>query len=488
MNEKPTPRSRKSISELVAASHSSELKKALSAFNLTTLGIGAIIGAGIFVITGSAAAKHAGPGIVLSFLLSGVACAFAAFCYAEFASMIHVSGSTYTYAYATMGEFVAWLIGWDLILEYLFASATVAVGWSGYLVSFVNRTLGTDAIPAYLTSSPLAYNHGQWIQTGAMVNLPAVFIILFITIILVLGVKESASFNNVIVVLKLAIILVLIGAGVFFVKPENWTPFIPENTGTFGEYGISGILRGAGVIFFAYIGFDSVSTAAQEAKNPKRDMPIGIIASLLICTVLYVAVSLVMTGIVKYDKLNVADPMAVAVDAAGPGLAWLAPFVKIGAIAGLGSVILVLMYGQTRIFFAMAKDGFLPDAFASSHPRFKTPVVATLVTGAATAVLAGFLPIGVLGELVSIGTLFAFVIVCVGILILRKTEPNLDRPVRTPWVPFVPIMGAGMALLQMVALPLDTWIRLFAWMGIGLVLYGLYGHRRARARDRITGS
>ncbi|HEU5171521.1 MAG TPA: amino acid permease [Gemmatimonadales bacterium] len=471
----------------VAADHS--LKRALGPVNLVTLGIGAIIGAGIFVLTGQAAASYAGPAIVVSFVLAGTACTFAGLCYAEFASMIPIAGSAYTYGYATLGELFAWIIGWDLILEYLFAASTVAVGWSGYVVSFL-RDLGIT-IPAAYTSAPYAhatppdagwnvwrlFTEG-WTSTGAIINAPAMFIVGFITILLIIGISESATFNNVVVVIKLTVVLLFIGFGLAYVNRENWVPFIPPEQGP-GKFGWSGMVRGAGVIFFAYIGFDAVSTAAQEAKRPQRDMPIGILGSLAVCTVLYIAVALVLTGIVKYTQLNVPDPIAVGIDAAGPALAWLRPIVKIGAIAGLSSVILVMLLGQPRIFYTMSKDGLLPPIFSRVHPQFKTPWIASLLTGVFAMAFAGLLPIGLLGELVSIGTLLAFAIVCAGVLVLRYTDPDRPRPFRTPLVPLVPAAGILACFYLMWGLPPDTWARLIIWMALGLAIYFLYGRRHS---------
>jgi APA family basic amino acid/polyamine antiporter len=461
----------------VATEGNPGLKKTLTRFNLVSLGIGAIIGTGIFVLTGTAAANQAGPALVLSFIISALGCGFAGLCYAEFCTMIPTSGSAYTYAYATLGEFVAWIIGWDLILEYLFASSTVAVGWSGYMVSFL-YSLGIP-IPEQFSKAPLAFDEAGWHTTGAVFNLPAVFIVVLVSSILVLGIKESARFNNVIVYIKIAVILLFIIFGMGFVDTSNWTPFIPEEQGL-GKFGWSGILAGAGVIFFAYIGFDAVSTAAQEAKNPQKDMPFGILGSLIVCTILYIVVSLILTGIVNYKDLNVPAPIALAIDRTGSSLAWLSPLIKIGAIAGLSSVILVMLMGQPRIFMAMSNDGLLPPVFGKIHPKYQTPYISTIITGSVAALVAAILPINILGELVSIGTLLAFVIVCGGIMVLRKTRPDLPRPFKTPWMPFVPIMGILICFAQMVLLPPDTWIRLFTWMAIGIVVYFAYGRKRSK--------
>jgi APA family basic amino acid/polyamine antiporter len=467
----------KSITSLLAETtdEKNALKRTLSRWNLISLGIGAIIGAGIFVLTGQAAASYAGPAVVISFVVAGIACAFAGLCYAEFASMIPIAGSAYTYAYATLGEFIAWIIGWDLILEYLFGASTVAVGWSGYVVSFF-KDFGIQ-IPASLSSAPVYYDAatGAWSATGAFIHFPAVFIVAVVTTLLVLGIKESANFNNVIVFVKVVVILLFVGFGINYIVSDNLTPFIPKNTGDFGHYGWSGIFRAAGVIFFAYIGFDAVSTAAQEAKNPQKDMPWAILGSLVICTIIYIMVGFVMTGIVPFKNLNDPAPVAVAVNTAGEGMAWLRMPIKIGAIAGLSSVILVMLMGQPRIFFSMSRDGLLPKSFSKVHPRFKTPYITTIVTGGVAAVVSGIFPIGILGELVSIGTLLAFVLVCGGILVLRYKRPELIRPFKTPLFPLVPILGVLSSLGVMATLPRDTWYRLIIWMVIGIVIYFAYG-------------
>jgi Amino acid transporters len=456
------------------------LKRHLTALNLILLGVGCVIGAGIFVITGTASAMYAGPSLALSFILSAIGCAFAGLCYAEFASMIPISGSAYTYAYATMGEFIAWIIGWDLILEYLFGAATVAVGWGGYVNNFLNN-FGVF-LPETISQSPFTIDMNGWHTTGSLVNFPAVFIVLLMTAFLVIGIKESARLNDIIVLIKVAVILLFVGFGISYINVDNWVPFIPENTGEWGHFGWSGILTGAGVIFFAYIGFDAVSTTSQEAVNPKRDLPLGILVSLAICTLLYIAVSLTMTGIVKYSDLNVPAPVALAISRCGSSLSWLRPIVNIGAIAGLTSVVLVLILGQSRVFFTMASDGLLWKCFAKVHPKYKTPYVTTIVTGCVCALIAGIFPIGLLGEMVSIGTLLAFCIVCIGILILRKSEPDVPRSFRTPWVPFVPVMGVVVCLAEMAALPFDTWMRLLGWMVIGFIIYFSYSRKHSKVR------
>jgi APA family basic amino acid/polyamine antiporter len=478
--------------------HDHSLRRALGPLNLTTLGIGAVIGAGIFVLTGQAAAKYAGPAIVFSFILAGIACGLAGLCYAEFSSMIPISGSAYTYSYATLGEFVAWIIGWDLILEYLFAAATVAVGWSGYVVSFL-KDVGLQIPPAF-TAAPYVHTAPPdagwniwrlftegWTSTGAVLNVPAMCIVAVITVLLVIGIKESAAFNNIIVAVKLAVILTFIAVGAAFIHAENWHPFVPPALGP-GQFGWPGVLRGAGVIFFAYIGFDAVSTAAQEAKNPQRDMPIGILASLGICTILYIIVALVLTGIIKYTNLSVPDPIAVAINSLGPKVAWLRPIIKVGALAGLSSVILVMMMGQPRIFYSMSKDGLLPEKFSAVHPKFRTPWLATVLTGFIAVLVSGLFPIGLLGELVSIGTLLAFAIVCAGIFVLRFTHPEIKRPFRTPIFWLVSPLGVGACVFLMCGLPRDTWARLIVWMAIGFVIYFGYGRRHSKVQQEARSS
>ncbi|MGO9022272.1 MAG: amino acid permease [Syntrophobacteraceae bacterium] len=458
------------------------MRRTLGPWNLVTLGIGGIIGAGIFVITGQAAAQYAGPAISISFLISGIACGFAGLCYAELASIIPISGSAYTYAYAAFGELIAWIIGWDLVLEYLFAASTVAVGWSGYVVSFLCE-MGI-VVPSTLAGAPLRNTTVEgWQLTGAILNLPAVLIVLVLTVLLVLGVRGSARFNNAIVLVKVTVITLFICFGVFYIRRDNWTPFIPKNTGIFGQYGFSGILRGAAVVFFAYLGFDAVTTAAQECRNPQKDMSTGVLGSLILCTLLYVLVALVLTGMVKYDLLLVPNPIAFGVNAAGPGLLWLRPLINIGAIAGLSSVILVVLFGQSRILYTMAADGLLPAQLARVHPAYRTPHITTILTGLLGAILAAGFPVSVLCEMVSVGTLFAFVVVCLGVLVLRRTAPDLPRPFKVPGGPIVPILGASVSLLQMVFLPMVTLLRLVIWMVIGLGIYFGVRHSATLTND-----
>ncbi len=457
-----------------------ELRRVLGPVQLIAIGIGAIIGAGIFVITGTAAADHAGPGIVLSFVIACVGCAFAGLCYAEFAAMIPESGSAYTYSYAAFGRLVGWMVGWDLCLEYGMAASTVAVGWAGYFRAFLNDQFGI-AIPDAWAAAPINHTtEAGWIATGAIMNLPAVAIVVFLTALLVVGIRTSATFNGAMVVLKVAVILLVIVFGLPYITSDNLTPFVPENTGTFGQFGWSGVLLGAGVIFFAYIGFDGVSVAAQEAKNPQRDLPIGILGSLAICTVLYILMSLTMTGLAHYSTLKVDNPVSVAIAAVGEPLQWLAPLVQIGAIMGLSTVILISLYGQTRIFYSMSRDGFLPDVFSSVHRTFRTPVVSTILIGAVVAVFAGVFPLDVLGDLVSVGTLVAFILVCIGVIVLRYTKPDAKRPFKTPLFPWVPIAGVLVCGAMVYPLLIDLWPRLLGWLAIGLVIYLAYGMRHAK--------
>jgi basic amino acid/polyamine antiporter, APA family len=483
------------------------LCRTLTANNLIALGIGAIIGTGIFVLTGPAAANFAGPGVVYSFIFAAIACVFAGLCYAEFSAMIPVAGSAYTYGYATLGEIFAWIIGWDLVLEYAFGAATVCSGWSGYVLS-----LGQDfglRLPPALAGTPgsifVLYN-GHWEFLGRIAgklkelgidpatlpqkhgvfNLVAFIGIMFATTILVIGIKESANFNSFIVGVKLIVLFIFIGLGGWTLMHHpaliaaNWHPFLPPNTGTFGEYGWSGALRASGVIFFAYIGFDAVSTAAQEAKNPKRDMPMGILGSLAICTVLYILVAMVLTGLVNYKFLNVPDSLAVGIEATG--FRWGSLLVKIGALGGLTSTMIVLLLGQSRVFFSMSKDGLLPAFFSHVHPKFRTPWISSITVGLVVATFASLIPLASLGEMTSIGTLLAFIIVCAGIMVLRKRRPELPRPFRAPWMPFTPIAGIVVSLAMMLGLPWMTWARLFIWLGIGLLIYFFYSRHHSKCQ------
>jgi APA family basic amino acid/polyamine antiporter len=472
---------RKSVNDIIASGEAEGqgLSKSLGPLSITAMGIGAIIGAGIFVLTGTAAAKYAGPGIMLSFVLGGVACAFVGLCYAELAAMLPVCGSSYTYTYATLGELFAWIIGWDLVLEYAMGAATVAVGWSGYASSLL-RTIGVDIPPQFAAAPGTSVTLPDGSSVAGFVNLPAAAIVMAITALLVLGTKESARLNNVMVAIKLTVVLAFIAMGAAYVNSANWSPFVPANDGTFGEFGWSGILRGSSVVFFAFIGFDAVSTCAQEAKLPQRDMPIGILGSLVICTILYIVVAAVLTGLVPYGQLNVPDPIAKGVDVIG--LAWFSVLIKLGALTGLTTVILVLLYGQSRIFYTMSHDGLLPQLFAKVHPRLQTPYLSQLMIGAIVTVVAALTPIDVLGEMVSIGTLFAFILVCGAVIYLRRSDARASRPFRVPGVPWIPVLGIVFCLLLMAGLPLITWLRLLVWLAIGLVIYFSFGRRRSRLR------
>jgi basic amino acid/polyamine antiporter, APA family len=494
----------KPISRIIAEAQETgehTLKKALSALDLTMLGIGAIIGTGIFVLTGQAAGKHAGPAVIISMILAGVVSAFAALCYSEFAASVPISGSAYAYGYGTLGEFVAWIIGWDLILEYAFGAATVAVGWSGYVVSLFRDTLGIN-YPLALSAPPgLEIKDAAGVVIGhGVFNLPAALIAVGVTLLLIRGIKESASFNSIIVLIKVLVVVLFIIAGIGYVAPDNilnqTCPANHPGCSQFFPYGFSGVITGAAVIFFAYIGFDAVSTAAQEAKNPKRDMPIGIMGSLAVCTVLYILVAGIMVGLVDYKLLtNAAAPIAVAIDAAlqkaqgttmGTVLAVFPTIIKVGAVLGLSSTMVVMTMGQPRVFYSMSKDGLLPSWAAKIHPKYQTPHITTAITGTIVAILAGLVPISLLGELVSIGTLFAFVIVGTGIIILRSANPALHRPFKVPLNPYIPIATVVSAAFLMNSLPLDTWIRLIDWMAIGLVVYFGYSYMHSRLAAEET--
>ncbi len=496
-----------SLSQEAGEQGENTLKRSLGATNLVALGIGAIIGTGIFVLTGPAAARYAGPGVVYCFILAAIGCVFAGLCYAEFASLIPVAGSAYTYGYATLGEIFAWIIGWDLCLEYAFGAATVCSGWSGYVLS-LGQDFGLRLPPelAGVPGSTFVLFQGHWEllariaaklhqlgidpatlpQRHGMFNLVAFLGIMLVTLILVIGMKESANFNSVIVAIKVTVLVIflVIGISTLLKHPElprvNWTPFLPPNTGTFGEYGLSGVLRGAGVIFFAYIGFDAVSTAAQEAKNPKRDMPIGILGSLVICTILYILVALTLTGLVNYKFLNIPDSLAIGIDATG--VKWGSLLVKFGALGGLTSTMIVMLLGQSRVFFSMSKDGLLPPFFSNVHPKFRTPWISSITVGVVVALFASILPLDKLGEMTSIGTLLAFIIVCAGVMVLRKRSPELPRPFRAPFMPVTPILGIGISLAMMLGLPIETWERLVIWLVVGLVIYFTYSVKHSKVQ------
>jgi APA family basic amino acid/polyamine antiporter len=464
---------KKPISKILEEAESKTLTRSLNGFNLITFGIGAIIGAGIFVISGRAAAEHAGPAVVLSFIIAGLACAFAAFCYAELASVLPVSGSAYTYSYATMGEFPAWCMAWLLILEYGLTSSIVASGWSGYVVSLL-KDFGL-VIPPQFTAA-----YGEAIKgtdiTGIF-NVPAFLIVLLVSGLLVLGVKESARVNNIIVTIKLVVICTFIAIGAFYIDTANWQPFIPENEGV-GKFGFDGIIKASGMIFFAYIGFEMVSTAAQETINPQKNIPIGIIGSLIICTIIYILVAGVMTGIVDYRELSVPDPIALAVDKIG--IKWLSYFIKMGAIAGLSTVMLIVLYGQTRIFYMVSKDGLIPEIFSKIHPKFKTPHINTVIVGIMAGLASGLTPLSKLGDLVSMGTLFAFTIVCFTVIYLRKTQPQLNRPFTCPAVPLIPILGMVFCLYLIYGIGWQVFVTLKIYFILGILIYFLYGLRKSK--------
>ncbi len=471
---------KKSVAALVdkASDTQSGMRRHLGPVQLTALGVGAIIGAGVFVLTGQAAAEYAGPAVTLSFIIAALICVFSALCYAEFAALIPTSGSAYSYAYATLGELSAWVIGWVLTLEYLFSSATVAVGFSGYFASLM-ADFGWK-ISSLWDQAPLAYDIATgWSRTGAVFNLPAGILVACLGAMIAIGIRAAALFNNVMVFVKIGIILLFIAFGAAYINVDNLTPFVPENTGIFGEFGWSGVFRASGLVFFAFIGFDSLSTLGQECRNPQRDLPIGMIASLTISAVVYVVVSIVLTGVVSYKLLLTPDPFAVAVNALGPGFLWLRFVVKIAIIAGLSSVVLVMMLGQTRIFYSMASDGLLPPFMGKINKKLGTPVINTILVTTACVIVAGVFPVGILGQITSMGALMAFAIVCLGVLILRRTQPDLKRPFRTPLVPLIPLLGIGSCVAQMILLPLVTWVQLAVWMGVGIIIYAGYGFRHS---------
>jgi basic amino acid/polyamine antiporter, APA family len=463
----------KSVEYIMAESEAGEhkLRRTLGPGSLIALGIGAVIGSGLFSLTGVAAANYTGPAIVISMIVAGIGCAFAGLCYSEFSCMIPVAGSAYTYAYTTLGEWLAWIIGWDLVMEYAIGAATVSISWSAYVVSLLHD-FGIE-LPRQLVAGPfepLKLPDGRLIQ--GVVNLPAVFIICIISLLLIIGIKESARTNAIVVVIKVAVVLVFIAVGWHYIHPENYKPFIPPNQGAFGEFGLSGIMKGAGVIFFAYIGFDAVSTAAQEAKNPQKHMPIGIIGSLAICTLLYVVFSYVLTGMVHYTRLNTAAPVAVAIDQTP--FEWLKVLIKFGIICGFTSVMLVMLLGQSRVFYSMSRDGLVPKVFSDVHPRFRTPWRSNLLFMLFVTPFSALLPLSVVGAMTSIGTLFAFVIVCAAVWVMRRVHPDTPRPFRTPWVPLVPVLGILWNFAMMYSLGLSNWVRLILWLAIGQVIYFTY--------------
>jgi basic amino acid/polyamine antiporter, APA family len=468
------------IAEAEALDSGAALPRTLGLFSLTCFGVGSTIGAGIFVLTGTVAAAHAGPAIVLSFVSAGVACALAGLCYCEFAALVPVAGSAYTYAYATLGELVAWTIGWCLILEYLFASAMVAIGWAGYA-----RAMAADfgfVLPPSFTQAPLDMGPGGLFITGAIFNAPAVAVVVLCTSLLLAGTRASARVNDLIVVAKVVVIVIVGVAGLLFAHPSHWLPFIPPNTGRAGEFGVSGVVTGAAIVFYAYVGFDAVSTMSQETHNPRRTVPLALIVSLTICTALYVLIALMITGLADYHVLNVSDPVYVALAAAGPALAWAKPLVGAVVVVGLISALLVTLLGQVRIFYAMARDGLLPKVFLAVHPRWGTPHIGTLVTGLTATIIAGVFPLNLLGELISIGTLLAFAIVCLGVVVLRHRRPDLHRPFRVPAYPWIPLAGIAVCMALMASLPRDTWIRLAVWLALGFLVYGAYGAKHSRVR------
>lgn len=474
---------KKSIKALLDEAQSSQggMKRTLGVMTLIAMGLGAIIGAGIFALTGPAAALYAGPGILLSLVIAAIVCALAALCYAEFSSLIPISGSAYTYAYATMGEFTAWIIGWGLTMEFIFSPSTVSVSWSAYFISLLSD-MGLT-LPQALSKAPFDYSLSMgWSQTGAFINLPAVIIVALIGGLVAVGIKAAASFNNIMVIVKIVAIILFVGCGFAYIKLDNLTPFIPSNTGIFGEFGISGVLRGAGLVFFAFLGFEALATMAQECKNPQKDLPIGMIGSLGISTVVYMLIALVLVGIVSYTTLNVADPITVAVQAMGSSFVWLRVVMKLAILAGLTSVILVMIIGQSRIFYVIAKDGLLPKFLGHLHPSFKTPFNSTVLVTLVCMGLGGLFPVAILGQLTSMGALLAFTIVCFGILVLRYKQPTLHRPFRTPFLPWVPLAGTLICAVLMLAMPAVTWTQFIIWMILGCIIYFSYGIKHSKVR------
>jgi APA family basic amino acid/polyamine antiporter len=468
------------------AGEGSLLPRTLGLFSLTCLGVSCTIGAGIFVLTGTVAAEHAGPAVTVSFILASVACLLAGLCYAEFAALVPVVGSAYSYAYVTLGEIVAWVIGWCLILEYLFASSLIAIGWAGYVTS-IFADWGMP-LPAVIAQAPLDVVDGKFVTTGAVLNLPAVIVTLVCTCLLMLGTQLSARINNVIAIVNILCILVIGIAGLAFAHPANWLPFVPPNAGRFGEFGVSGIITGAATVFYAYVGFDAVSTMSQETRNPERTVPLALIAALAICSALYVLIALMVTGLIDYRALAVPDPLYRALAAGGSALSWVKTLAGIVIGVGLIASLLVTLLGQVRIFFAMGRDGLLPPAFAAIHPRWRTPHLGTIVTGLMAAAIAAVVPLKLLGELISIGTLLAFAIVCLGIMVLRSTRPDMPRPFRVPAYPWVPLGGIAVCLALMASLPADTWIRLIVWLALGFAFYCVYGFRFSALRRRSPSS
>jgi APA family basic amino acid/polyamine antiporter len=461
---------------LIRESEDGGLKRTLSATSLVALGLGAIIGASIFTVAGIAASTQAGPALVYSFILAAIACAIAGFCYSEFSTVMPVSGSAYSYAYATLGELPGWIVGWALILEFTVAAAIVAVSWSRTVASIV-ADFGIE-IPRTLLASPFD-------KTPGVANLIAILVVVAISVILIVGAGESTQFNSVMVVLRVALVILFLMAGYFYIDKSNYTPFVPPNTGEFGAFGWTGVLAASGQVFFAFIGFDIVSTAAGEAKNPRRDLPIGILGSLAICTVLYILYSIVLTGVVNYKDLNVTAPLAVAADRIN-GLPWLGKLMKLGSLLGLTSVILVMLFGQSRVFYAMSRDGLLPKIFSDVHPKFRTPWRASVILMIFVSLTSAFTPITRLGDLISMGTLFAFVLVCLSVIILRRTEPNLPRPFRTPWVPLLPMLGMLINFLLMIGLGGFAWTAFLIWIAIGVAIYFGYSRFHSHAFAEIT--